>query len=199
MRADQSTIWKRRAVLMAVVGLMVAVPVTVLLREGDGQDEPESALEPIDAQIPEVGRVRSVDELGVKLRRPRGWSEKNRGEVVELSSADRAVRVAISAPGPAADADQIHGEVLAGLRSTYGGFEVLGREENQKLGELKSRVTSVSATVPEGKGGGDQRILVSTAPGDKRAYVVVLFTPAEGAESSILEAQALINELRFVD
>ena len=183
---------------MAIVGLAIAIPVTLMVRE-DGDGDSVRALEPIKAEEPKVGRVVHERDLDVKLRKPKGWDEKKRGEVLELASSDGAARVAISAPGPAADADRIHAEVLAGLRSTYRDVTVLDKKAKEPVGELKGRATAVSARVPGKNRGNELRILVSTARGKERAYVVVVFTQAEGASQSVLEAQALVNNLRFVN
>lgn len=181
---------------MGAVGLLVAVPVTILV-SGEEDSPPPDALAPIEVTEPELGPLRIERSFGVEARLPKGWTRDRTHDVLELTSANGAARVAISAPGPAADAEQLHSEVLNGLRSSYRDFDVLRNIDKAPIGELKGRATAVSARLPKAKGGDEARILVSTASGKERAHVVALFTIGEPGPA-VLEAQALINKLRFL-
>lgn len=191
MSTDPRTIWKRRIVLMAIVGLAVAIPVTLLIGEKDEPAAPEAIVVP----DPQLQATEYDRDLGLELKLPDGWTKKRSKDVLTLSSADKAARVAISAPGPAEDANQLHSEVIAGLRDTYKSVETLNKLPSTSIGDLKGKATALAVTT---KGGDDMRILVSTAKGDKRAYLVVVFTRADDPGESTLEAQALLNEVKFV-
>ena len=131
----------------------------------------------------------------MKLRMPEGWTRKEKQNVLELQSKDGAARVAISAPGPAADADELHSQVIAGLRTSYDDLDVAKNIDKAPVGGLQGQATVISGTTP-GKKGEAQRILVTTAEVKMRAYLVVAFTTDQTSQS-VLEAQALVNNLRF--
>jgi hypothetical protein len=180
---------------MAIVGLLIAIPVTILV-SGGGDAPPAPALEKIEVKAPAVGPQKMQESLGVKLRVPEGWTRTEKQNVLELQSKDRAARVAISAPGPAADADELHSQVIAGLRTSYRDFDVAKNIDKAPIGGLKGQATVATGDLPGKKGGSTQKILVTTAEGKVRAYLVVLFT-TDQTSSSVLEAQALVNNLRF--
>jgi hypothetical protein len=191
---NRRTIWRRRVVLMAIVGLLIAIPVTILV-SGGGSAPPAEPIAGIEVKAPVVGPQKVQDNLGVKLRVPEGWTRKEKQNVLELQSKDGAARVAISAPGPAADAVELHSQVIAGLRTSYDDFDVAKNIDKSPVGGLKGQATVATGKLP-GKTGGAQKILVTTAEGNKRAYLVVVFT-SDQASQSVLEAQALVNNLHF--
>jgi hypothetical protein len=192
---DRRTIWRRRVVLMAIVGLLIAIPVTIFV-SGSSDAPPAESLAKIEVKAPDVGPQKVQDSLGVKLRVPEGWTRAEKQNVLELQSKDGAARVAISAPGPAADADELHSQVIAGLRTSYRDFDVAKNIDKVPVGGLKGQATIATGKLPQKKGGSAQKILVTTAEGKVRAYLVVVFT-SDMASSSVLEAQALVNNLRF--
>jgi hypothetical protein len=173
---------------MLVVGLVVAIPVTLVLRSGD---EAGPA-----AELPEVGKELFERDLGVKYRVPRGWRSRREEDVLTLRSRDGAARIAISAPAPARDDDVLFDEALEGLRREYRRLDVLRRIKKSTVGGLRAR--SVAIEAKPSKRGSKQRILLSTARGDKRAYLIVVFTAPAGGGESLVESQALLNELRLL-
>ena len=64
------------------------------------------------------------------------------------------------------------------------------------VGGLKGQATIASGTLRSKHGTAAQQILVTTAEGKKRAYVLAVFTTPQTSRS-VLEAQALVNTLRF--
>ena len=180
---------------MAIVGLLIAIPVTILV---SGSDAPAPTALPaqIEIKTPELGPEKIERSIGVELRVPQGWSREQKGDVVELQSKDGAARVAISAPGPAADADTLHSQVVGGLRSSYGDFEVSKRIDKTKLGGLRGEATVATGTLKSEQGEAQQRMIVTTAEGKQLAYLVVVFSGAQ-TSGSVLEAQALVNNLHF--
>jgi len=191
---SKATIWRRRVVLMVVVGLAVAIPLTLVLRDGGEEGGgPSPQVGPAAGEAVDLGPAKSDRAIEVGLRLPFDWTSSRKGEVRVLESADKQARVAISAPGPAADADQLHDEVLAEFRQTYERFELSTRKKKSRVGGLKSRTSAIRATTK--KKNQKLGILVSTAEGKKRAYVIVAYTPASDPGESTVEAQTVINEL----
>ena len=183
---DPRTIWKRRAVLMAIVGLAIAVPVTIIVRGGDDPEAP-TAPEP---QVPEVGEVQFDRDLGVELRLPAGWKRKREGDAVTFKSQDGTVLIGISAPGPEEDVDAIQAAAVDAIKSEYRAVKVVDTSKKRKLGGRPAQVAVISARHP--KKGSPLRILVGTAKGERRAYLVEVF--ASGGEA-LVEAQVLLNNL----
>jgi hypothetical protein len=179
---------------MAIVGLLIAIPITILV-SGEAKAPPPEPTPSIEVPQPQVGPITVEKDIGALVRVPEGWKREQKDDVLELQSKDGAARVAISAPGPAADAEQLHAEVINGLRSSYRDFDVSRNIGKAPVGGLEGHATVATGTLP-GKKGGSQKVLVTTAEGDKLAYLVVVFTSAEPS-SSVLEAQALVNNLRF--
>ena len=77
----------RRSALMAVVGLLVAIPVTLIVRGGD-DDERAASPPPAEPEVPAVGQVRFDRSLGVELRLPAGWKRSKEKDAVSFRSDD---------------------------------------------------------------------------------------------------------------
>lgn len=179
---------------MAVIGLLVAIPATLLVGGGGSSVPPPPA--EIEVTAPEVGPKRVDESSGIELREPEGWTRKRKGDVLELRSRDRSARVALSAPGPAQDAGRIHSQVLSGLRDAYGDLRVVRKIKRARVGGLRGRATIATGSVERKGVEVPQRLAVTTAAGKRRAYLVVVFTGREPTES-VLEAQTLLNTLSF--
>lgn len=191
---SQATIWRRRIVLMLVVGLAFAIPVTLILRDEDG--EPAPPPEAISADPPRLGKVKFDEDLEISMRLPVGWTSNRKQGVLLLKSADGQARVALSAPGPDEDADQLHSEVLTRFGDFYERFEVETRKKKAKIGGLRGEASAIEARAEGEKQ--ELGIVVSTAAGKKRAYLVVAYTPLVRPGEATIEAQSLINELKLV-
>ena len=188
---DSSTIWRRRAILMAIVGLAIAIPLTLLIRSS-GDDEPAPAEPDFAAELPLNPPV-DDDKLQARYRVPKGWRLKRKGEVVTLSSRDRTVQVGISAPGPAGDADQVLREAVESLKATYESVEV-SPGSGSEVGGLRAKGAVVAAR-------GDKvhlRIVVAAMAGKKKAYLVEVFTAVSASAESVAQAQRFLGSLRLL-
>jgi len=192
MDADEKEIWKRRIALMAVIGLIVAIPVTIVLRGGSGDSEP--TVTPVTP--PQAGDLEFDRDVGVELRLPKGWERERKESFVVFRSKDRHVLVSISVPGPASDAGEIHKEAIDVLEETYDAVEIVDRAKGKKLGGRPAQIAVVSARNRENQN--DLRILIATAKGEDLAYLVEVFAAAPNAGRALAEAQALLNGLRLV-
>lgn len=190
---DRRTIWKRRAVLMAVIALIVAIPAAIAL--GGGRDEPDPAADPPRAAAPELGEVDSSRKLGVVLRLPDGWTRRDKKDVVAYRSADRSVLVAISAPGPAGDADSIQSAAVDAVKGQYRGVDVIRTSSRGRLGGRPTETAAIAARNPKSRD--PVRILASTAKGERRAYLVEVFAAESDPTAALIQAQAVLNGLRL--
>jgi hypothetical protein len=191
---DVSTVWKRRIALMAVVALVIAIPATIAIRGGDDDGEGDAA-PAAQTEAPEVGKLELDRSLGVELRVPAGWKRKKEGEAVTYRSDDETVLIAISAPGPAGDFEEIQDAAVDAIESEYRRVEVVKRSSKQRLGGRRAETAAIAATNP--KQGTPIRILVVTAKGEERAYLVEVFAAGSDPNASLVEGQALLNNLRL--
>jgi hypothetical protein len=183
----------RRSALMAVVGLLVAIPVTLIVRGGD--DDNESPPTPVASEVPAVGQVRVDRKLGVALRLPAGWKRSKEQDAVSFRSGDGSVLIAISAPGPEEDAKEIHRAAVEAIESKYRAVEVVNRDGKTRLGGRPAELAAISARQPKDRS--PLGILVVTAKGKKRAYLAEVFAAGEDPNAALVEGQVLLNNLRI--
>lgn len=187
------TIWKRRVVLMALVGLAVAVPLTLLLA-GDDPEAPDPTAvmtTPIEPP-PQLSEADRDDSLRVRYRVPKGWKESKQASAIRLRSRDSTAEIVIAAPAPAGEADGVLDEALAAIRDGYEAVEV-SPGSGRKIGGLKAKGAVISAK----SDGAELRIVVAVAPGDKHAYLVEVFTAAGVSGERLREAQVALNSLEL--
>ena len=186
--SDQGTIWRRRVLLMAVVALVVAIPATMLIRGGD-DDETETPV----ATAPPLNPAVANKGLDVTYQVPQGWTERKKAKAIQLQSEDKSVLIAIAAPAKASSAGPLLDDTLGAFRSGYKNVEVQPGSGKQ-VGGLDAKGAVISAKTPDGN---DLRIVVAVAKGDKRAYLVEVFTAANAALERVREAQVALNSLRL--
>jgi hypothetical protein len=196
MSTPSATIWRRRVLLMLAIGLVIAIPVTLILRGSDdgegGATTTTTAPPSLDEALPLSSAVRDAG-LGVGYQVPHGWKEQKKASVIQLRSPDRSVQIGISTPGPVKDANQILNAALTDLRSSYRNVKI-AKGSGKKLGGLQSRGAVVDATARKGT---DLRILVAAAKGPKQTHLVEVFTAAGAPVKRVAEAQRALDSLRF--
>jgi hypothetical protein len=187
-------IWRRRVALMAAVGLLVALPLTLALRDGDDDSEP-SGVSGGAAQVPpEVGPDVEDRGLGVTYQLPGDWEESKQASAIRLSSPDASAEVVIAAPAPAADADLLLDQTLEAFEASYNDVDI-APGSGRKIGGIDAKGAVVSAS----SDGGPLQILVAVAAGEERAYLVEVFTTGGVSADRLREAQATLNSLEFSD
>jgi hypothetical protein len=177
---------------MAIVGVAIAIPITIAARGGDG--EPQAAAPVADAAVVPGLHPQSHDrELGIAYRVPEGWREVERTGAVSLRSRDRSAEIVVAAPAPAGESGRVLDEALAAVRS---GYERVRLEQGlaQRVGGLRVDGAVASVRAPNGT---PLRILIAVANGEKRTYLVEVFTTASASAERVREAQVALNSLRF--
>jgi hypothetical protein len=182
-------IWTRRVILMAIVGLLVAIPVTLIVRGGD--DEEPAAEPSIEDQLPLNPGV-SDEKLKASYQVPKGWTQDTKHEVLTLRSDDRSVRIGLASPAPADESGQVLKSALAGLKDSYESVEI-NPGSGKELGGLPAKGAVVHAEGDKI----DLNILVSVMAGKKRSYVVEVFTPAGAPAKPVAQAQQFLNSLKL--
>ncbi|MDQ3571377.1 MAG: hypothetical protein M3383_00775 [Actinomycetota bacterium] len=183
-------VWTRRIALMAVIGLIVAIPVTIVIRGRGGDSEPT---------ITPVSPTRGGEfdrDVGVELRLPKGWSRERKEGFVVFRSKDRHVLISVSVPGPVSDVGVIQQQAIDAIGETHEAVEILDRDKGRRLGGRPAQIAVIAARNPENQN--DLRILIATAKGENLAYLVQVFAAAPNAGQALAEAQALLNGMRLV-
>jgi hypothetical protein len=187
-------VWRRRAVLMGVIALLVAIPVTLLVRDGDDGGE-GSSTEPATTAAqppPDLGPGVRDEGLDVSYRVPQGWEESKKASAIRLSSPDSSAEVVIAAPAPAGDAEALLDETLAAFRSQYEQADI-APGSGRDVGGLEAK----GAVVHVGRDDETLRVLVAVAPGRERAYLVEVFTTGGVSGERLREAQVALNSLKL--
>jgi hypothetical protein len=185
-----STIWRRRVLLMLGVALLVAIPVTLIVRDSDEEPESQEQSSPVEelALNPAVGD----SEIQALYQVPKGWKLDREGEVLKLSSDDDLVQVGITSPGPAEDSKELLDGALASIKDTYDQVEITPGS-GKKVGGLPAKGAVVAAKGKEA----DLRILVAVTEGRERAYLVEVFTSAAAPPTRVAEAQRFLESLEL--
>jgi hypothetical protein len=184
-------VWKRRVVLMAAVGLVVAIPVTLLVRGGSGQQTTAPAATPaIPQQFRLHGEVR-LHDLGVAVKVPDSWSATRKRSTVRLRSADRTTALAVAAPGAAGKHRQVLGSELEAIRDGYRDVHVT-RGVGKTVGGLPAKGAVVSART---RSGTRLRILLAVASGEDHTYLVEVFSAANAPPQRLIQAQLALRTL----
>lgn len=188
--------------LLPVAAAILVGGVLVLLGAfGDGDDsggETETPSEEVQAEIDEArtSLTRSLNDKrqGISARYPASWRSRTlRGERV-LESRDRCAAIKLSAPAGAEQAGRLRRDTIAAMRRGFEGAAVAPAGPGKQLGGLT--VTQDVITVPI-KRGGTVRILVSVGRGEELAYLTEVLLRDPSCGQSLLEAQLIVESLRF--
>jgi hypothetical protein len=177
---------------MAVVGLLVAIPITILISGDD--DGPQAPATTAAQPPPDLGPGVEDRGLGVNYRLPEDWEESKEASAIRLNSPDSSAEIVIAAPAPAADADPLLQQTLDAFDASYDHVDIAPGSGRQ-VGGLDAKGAVVQAT----REGQRLRILVAVAPGTERAYLVEVFTTAGISENRLREAQVTLNSLELTD
>ena len=175
---------------MAVIGLAIAIPVTIIVRGSGDDDEPVAA--PSVAEELPLNPAVNDRELHARYSVPKGWSQKEAKDTRKLHSKDGSVQVGISTPGSAKDSGEILDAALASLRESYKAVDV-SPGSGKRVGGLPAKGAVVQAASHKVR----LSILVAVATGEKRSYLVEVFTAADAPERPVAEAQRFLDSLRF--
>jgi hypothetical protein len=184
----QENVWRRRVLLMFIVGLAVAIPVTLLLRGDD--DEPAPATTSV---VPALNPGVNDKGLDAHYQVPKGWKESRQGGAIKLQSRDKTTLIAIAAPAAASQSEQVLDDAIAGVKSGYRDVDI-HPGSGKKVGGLKAKGAVATAKTPDG---GALRILIAVAKGKRHTYLVEVFTAANANPQRLAEAQVALNSLQL--
>ena len=182
--------WRRRILLMLVVGLVVAIPLTLVLRDSD-EPAAESGEPSLDELVP-LNPVVGDSEIDAVYQVPEGWRLEREDGALTLRSSDETVQIGISSPGRADESGSVLDQALAALKDTYDDVEV-SPGSGKRVGGLPAEGAVVSAKSQ----GAELRILVAVTEGRRRAYLVEVFTAASAPPRRVAEAQRFLDSLEL--
>jgi hypothetical protein len=181
-------VWRRRVLLMLIVGLAVAIPVTLLLRDQNDDSAPATT-----SVAPALNPGVNDKGLDAHYQVPKGWKESHQAGAIKLQSNDKSTLIAIAAPAGASQSEQVLDDAIAGVRSGYRNVDIQ-RGSGKKIGGLKAKGAVAAAKTPDG---GALRILLAVAKGKSHTYLVEVFTSANASPQRLAEAQVALNSLRL--
>jgi carbamate kinase len=179
---------------MAIVGFAVAIPVTLLISGGD-DDEPAQPPPTTEAGPPPLGPAERDRGIGVRYQVSDGWRQEKKASAIRLRSPDRNAQIVIASPAPASESESVLDDALAALRSGYEDVDVTSGS-GPRLGGLRTKGAVARVRTREGA---RLRVLVAVTKGERRAYLVEVFTAADAAPERIREAQVTLNSLKFLN
>lgn len=186
----------RLGVAVIAVLVLAAMAGTAALvlggRSDDDMPRPDSGQSPPALQTP-PGAFFRERALGVAGIRPAEWRLRSSRRAVRFTSPDRAGVVAISAAPSSVGPRALMTSTLAALRRSYRKTR-LTRRRSADLGGRRGIAVSGSAT---NSGGVRLDLLVSTAKGRKRTYLLQVFVSRSAAGRRLGQAQALVNSLEL--
>jgi hypothetical protein len=190
---DLPLFWKRRIVLLAILGFGVAIPLTLLARSGsDDGHYSASTSAPIPQRFRLQGEVHLRD-LGVSARVPNTWSGSRDHSTIRLRSGDRTTELAVTASAPAGRERSVLRSQLGAIRSGYRDASVK-EGSGRMVGSLAAKGAVVSMRTRSGTA---VRVLVAVASGDRHTYVVEVFSAANAPPERLIQAQLALRSLEL--
>jgi hypothetical protein len=175
---------------VAVGVLLVAVGVAAFAGGKSDRDSPQPSA--LSAPPPQGGKEVVHRETGVTLDRPPGWSVSRTESALVFRSRDRSAVLSIFSPSRAPrGAAAVLQSGLREIRSSYSDIEARPGDGRRVAG-LPTSAVVVSA---RNRRGVPVRILVAAAQGRRRAWLVQVFTGAEGSTARLVEAQVALGSL----
>ncbi len=183
---------------MALVGLVVAIPATVLLRDS-GADQRSASQSVAGQGGSEASSVKlrpqpeTSSGLDASARVPVGWSATQEQSMLKLRSRDRSTEVAISAPTGRGQVDPVLDSLLSEIKARYRGVSV-APGTGKKVGGLKAKGAVIAARTDEGTA---LRMLVAVASGKANTYLVQVVAARDAPAKRLAEAQLALNALKL--
>ncbi len=175
-------------VVIAALVLAAMAGTAVLLLGGRAEDGRAPTTRP-----PPAGTFFRARALGVAGIRPPGWQLDGGRRAVRLRSPDRTGIVAVSAIPSSVSARALMTSTLAALGRSYHRARLSGRRR-ANLGGQAGIAVSGSATNSRGV---RLDLLVSTAKGRRRTYLLQVFVSRSAAGLRLGQAQALVDSLEL--
>ncbi len=158
-----------------------------------GRSDEDSARKDPPAPRPPPGSFFRERALGVAGIRPPGWRLTSTRRALRLRSPDRAGIVAVSAASSSVDPRALMTSTLAALGRSYRKVKLTSRRRADLGGR---RGTAVSGSVTNSRAV-RLDLLVSTAKGRRRTYLLQVFVARSAAGQRLGQAQALVNSLEL--
>ncbi len=178
----------RRRRWLVVFGALFAATLVIALIFAITDRESESP-----PQLPELEGELRKRGLGIEVSWPASWELAERRQPIRLRGPDGELEILISAPARTGNAEDA---LEAELEAVDERFQVRGAmaPSSRRIGGLRGIEVVVSALQEDGR---PVRILVATADGERRTYVVEVVSAEGVSEARLVEAQLILNSLEL--
>ncbi len=174
-----------------VAAVMAATAVVVLGRDGEQGASDEDRAAPPRGR-PSVVLFRSP-RLGVIGARPRSWPLGRLRSAVRLRSPDRSSLVAVATAPPRITPRRLLSSTLQALDRSYSRVRV-SKSRTALVGNLRGRALRAFAVNSRGV---RLDVLVATAKGRRRTYLLQVFTSRGAPKRRIAQGQAIVSSLEL--
>lgn len=185
---------RRRSAALAVAALVVVLLVALLVSLIGGDDDSRQTTpgRPL-ASTPRTARTVAVPTVGIRIGVPRGWTSSKDRYGVTLRSDDRSVAVSAASPPGTTSAARALTDAVRAIKREYTGV----RAVRTAGGHVAGRPTSSVVVAARSRRGTRLRILVATAQGRGRAWVVEFFAVEGGRPARLVEGQVALRTLKL--
>lgn len=177
----------RIGLALVFVLALAAMAGTAALVLPDGSEEPEAT------SSPPQGVIFRAPRLGIVGVRPARWRLERSPRAVRVRSPDRAGLVAVSATPSPVSASALMASTLAAVRRSYRGARLSARR--------RTRVGGLAGTAVGGRAANSRGVrldlLLATAGGRRRTYLLQVFVARAAAGRRLAEAQDVVNSLEL--
>ena len=167
----------------------MAVTAVLVLR--DPSDEPKSGT--TSSPLPKRGVLFELRRLGVVGVRPPGWRVKRSSRAVRLASPDRAGLVGVSVAPSSVGAGPLIASSLATVRRSYRRAK-LTKINRARVGGIPGRTSGGTAVNSRGV---PLDLVIATAEGRRRTYLLQVFVARGAGGRRLAEAQTIVNSLEL--
>lgn len=187
--ARRRRIVRRLGVPAVAVGVGVGLG-WLLFGNDDDNGQPVAGTSTQQVRI-DVDR-RTYKQFGITFGRPKGWSASVRRGVLNASSPDSTISVAISAAGASGKEQEVRASDRKELKRLFKAKEVSRRRTS--VGTAPTLVTELTGTQSKGR---RIRILSMGLSSPWQTYSVQVFTAPQPSSRRLLELRALLASVRY--
>ncbi len=159
-----------------------------LLFDDDGQPVAGTSTQQVRIDVD----PRTFKKFGIAFGRPKGWSAAVRRGVLNASSPDSSMSVAISIAGASGKEQQVRASDRKELKRLFKAKEV-GRRRSS-VGTAPTLITELTGTQSKGR---RIRILSMGLSSRWQTYSVQVFTVPQPSSRRVLELRALLSSVRY--
>jgi hypothetical protein len=174
------------AIVLALAGLGVIAWRVADSNDDNGPPKSDGSASAQPLKTPYVD-----NRLGIAVRIPAGWSTPSKGRIARFATDDRSMSLAVLS-AKVAPLTVLQQAAEADLTRRFKPARVVGRGKG-RVGGRPARTSEILGT---GKGG-PVRVLVAATSAGRRSYVFEVLSANPPRAARLLEAKAMLADVRF--